>query len=225
MITQEDAPTTELERERAARHATQIREVAQQGFLYVGTFFLSYSAAFVVRYLESKLYTYEDEADFYPLLVLGYGLLPLQGLFNCYVYNLPNITRVRAAYPEMPRMWVVQQALFSRDIPKLAEVSISNLTALQKSGVSGRHDRRYNQDSISVTPSELPQTPQNCNNSGDSSSHDEEQDSEPLKGPSFASTVHPVPTHGPLATETSTNSKHIPAARRIQMDVTLKQGT
>lgn len=125
----EEAAFGSPEYERKLRQATQLREVATQGFFYVGSFFLCYTCAFIVRTLESMLYTQEDEADIYILLVLNYFLIPLQGFFNMLIYNRPNYTRVRAAYPEQGRLWAMKYVCFNGEIPKLIEISLSRSQA------------------------------------------------------------------------------------------------
>jgi hypothetical protein len=60
----------------------RVREVAQQGFLYVAFFYVSYTPAFVIRVLEGLGMDGEKEANIYWVLVMNAALLPLQGWFN-----------------------------------------------------------------------------------------------------------------------------------------------
>lgn len=60
----------------------RVREVAQQGFLYVIFFYVAYSPVFVIRMLDGFGMDREDEASIYWLLILYSTLLPLQGWFN-----------------------------------------------------------------------------------------------------------------------------------------------
>lgn len=112
-------PNRVYETERAERQATQIREVATQGYLYVGTFMISYWATLVVRAMESIGYTYEHEADLYIILLMNAFFQPLQGFFNMLVYNKPNYLRVRIAYPDISRFEAIRIACFHPDIPRL----------------------------------------------------------------------------------------------------------
>lgn len=60
----------------------RVREVAQQGFMYVAFFYVAYTPAFVIRVLEGMGMNGEKEADIYWVLILNSALLPLQGWFN-----------------------------------------------------------------------------------------------------------------------------------------------
>jgi len=111
------------ERDTAARQRVHIREVASQGLLYTGTFFLSQISSFVLRVLESMGYTYSDESSIFPLLVTHALLSPLQGFFNLFVYTRPNYLRVRKAYPNMSVLSALRKACLDTDIPRLSEVS------------------------------------------------------------------------------------------------------
>lgn len=102
--------------ERAARQRSQIREVATQGFLYVGTFVMAYTPAIVLRGVEGYSDGTVDEGPIYPLLVLNSLLLPLQGFFNMFVYNRLYYARVRAANPEMSILQAVRKTCLDSDI-------------------------------------------------------------------------------------------------------------
>jgi hypothetical protein len=60
----------------------RVKEVAQQGFLYVSVFYLVHTPAFVVRVLEGMGVDRDDESEIYWILVANSLLLPLQGWFN-----------------------------------------------------------------------------------------------------------------------------------------------
>lgn len=60
----------------------RVREVAQQGFMYVAFFYVSYTPAFVIRVLEGLGMDGEKESTFFWVLALNAALLPLQGWFN-----------------------------------------------------------------------------------------------------------------------------------------------
>jgi len=60
----------------------RVREVAQQGFMYVAFFYIAFTPAFIIRVLEGLGMDGEKEADIYWLLVMNAALLPLQGWFN-----------------------------------------------------------------------------------------------------------------------------------------------
>lgn len=65
--------------ERALRNQAHIREVASQGFLYVGCFFITFTPAFVLGILDSIGFGPSDEGDLYPLMLVGALFVPLQG--------------------------------------------------------------------------------------------------------------------------------------------------
>lgn len=97
--------------------ARQIQEVARQGFLYVFSFFLSYSFAFALKAVES--YDAWQEKDVFILLLLNATLPPLQGLFNAFIYFRPSYIRVRIAHPDNSRVWALHYILDRTEIPRL----------------------------------------------------------------------------------------------------------
>ena len=60
----------------------RVREVAQQGFMYVLFFYVSYTPAFVIRVLEGLGMDGEKEENIYWVLIMNSIFLPLQGWFN-----------------------------------------------------------------------------------------------------------------------------------------------
>jgi hypothetical protein len=60
----------------------RVKEVAQQGFLYVTVFYLVHTPAFVIRVLEGLGVDRDEESEIYWILVANSILLPLQGWFN-----------------------------------------------------------------------------------------------------------------------------------------------
>jgi len=55
----------------------------------------------------------------YPVLVLNATFLPLQGLFNVFIYLKPTYIRFRAANPNKSMYFVLHQALFNPEVPQL----------------------------------------------------------------------------------------------------------
>jgi hypothetical protein len=94
----------------------RIRRVATPGFLYVVTFFICYTPAFVVRILESLGFDASREADIFVLLILNSLLFPLQGFFNMFVYTHPNFLRLKRAGAS--NLVALRGALFEKDIPR-----------------------------------------------------------------------------------------------------------
>eukprot|EP00934_Nitzschia_sp_Nitz4_P002311 Nitzschia sp. Nitz4//scaffold402_size10731//6926//8110//NITZ4_009060-RA/size10731-processed-gene-0.7-mRNA-1//1//CDS//3329551076//2311//frame0 len=123
------APRRELRDERAMMQATQINEVATQGYLYVGTFLLAFVPAATVRILESLNYTAQDEAQFFGFLVLTAFFQPLQGFFNAMVFNKPNYLRIRTAFPELKWYEAVREALLLSDVPRLTSTAAHEQSA------------------------------------------------------------------------------------------------
>ena len=121
------------EMQREIRQATQLREVATQGFFYVGSFFLTYTAGFLLRIRESMSYTREDEEDLFLLMAFSYLLIPWQGFFNMIIYNRPNYNRIRVAYPEKGRLWAFQYVCFNSEIPKLSSLTLSSTGRIKTS--------------------------------------------------------------------------------------------
>jgi hypothetical protein len=89
----------------------KIKEVATQGFLYVGSFLFCYVPATVLRLIEAFTYNYDD-SGIYWLLLMTAITLPLQGLFNMIIYNRPYYVRIRAYNPSLTWLQVIRSALF-----------------------------------------------------------------------------------------------------------------
>ena len=108
------------------------KEAATQGFLYVSTFLLTATPIFILQVLDGSLaYEEDDQGRIYPLLVLNSMLLPLQGFFNVFIYAKPSYSRFGAAYPEKSKWFVLKQALFDPNIPRLTStVGISSVPTL-----------------------------------------------------------------------------------------------
>lgn len=106
-------------RSTVTREEQMIREVATQGFLYVTTFLLAFTPAFVIQVLDSTGYGVADQAALYPLLVANNILLPLQGFFNVFVYTLPTYRRFSTANPDRSWCYNLKHALFDPNIPRM----------------------------------------------------------------------------------------------------------
>lgn len=104
----------------------RIQEVATQGLLYVGSFVVVFTPAFIFKIKDAYRPKTFDENDIFGLCVLMSITLPLQGFFNMFVYNRPNYTRIRRAYPELSTLTAIRYACLSRDIPHLTEVVVSS---------------------------------------------------------------------------------------------------
>lgn len=64
-----------------------------------------------------------DEPSIFWLLVIQAGTLPLQGFLNMFIYNRPNYSRVRRAFPEMSILAAIRMSCFDSEIPKLMEIT------------------------------------------------------------------------------------------------------
>lgn len=106
------------------------REVAVQGLLYVTTFILTITPGFVLSLLEGLGYEEGSQGRLYPLLVVNSILLPLQGLFNVFIYTKPSYSRFRTQYPDESIIFVFKQAMFNQNIPRLS----STMGTSSKSG-------------------------------------------------------------------------------------------
>jgi hypothetical protein len=110
------------------RQSLQKKEVAQQGLWYVASFVFCFWATVVVRGMEGLSSTSTEnsiEGQIYWLLVIQAATLPFQGFLNMFVYNRPNYSRLRAAYPELSWMTAARMACFDRQIPRLQEITWS----------------------------------------------------------------------------------------------------
>ena len=144
----------------------RVKEVAQQGFLYVTAFYLVHTPAFVVRVLEGMGVDRDEESEIYWILVANSILLPLQGWFNLLyvvtsslsvgsrlvshprslhvflcqhsIYMMPHYTRVRKAYPEMSAYWAVKLCLVEMNLPTLEESQSCYSMKVESQHDSGR---------------------------------------------------------------------------------------
>jgi hypothetical protein len=73
-------------------------EIAVQGILYVGGFYICWFFPTLQRIIEL---TQETRKNYYPLQFLDSFLLPLQGLFNALVYLRPKFQAYRKKHPEV----------------------------------------------------------------------------------------------------------------------------
>jgi len=95
------------------------KEVTTLMILYIGSFFVTWTPAFVFSILwefrrVNRLTMYTS----YPLRLLVATTLPLQGFLNAFIYFKPAYTRFRAANPNKSMRFVLYQALFNRTAPK-----------------------------------------------------------------------------------------------------------
>ena len=110
------------------RQSLQKKEVAQQGLWYVASFVFCFWATVVVRGMEGLSATSTEESiegQIYWLLVIQAATLPFQGFLNMFVYNRPNYSRLRAAYPDLSWVAAARMACFDRRIPRLQEITWS----------------------------------------------------------------------------------------------------
>ena len=121
-----------------SQNAKRIREVATQGFLYVFTFYVCYTPAFIIRLLEGLGLDGEKESDIYPVLVLNSILLPIQGFFNVFIYTRPNYVRVQAAFPEQSKWWIMKHACLESDIPRLGTNSRHPITTAARNNSNNK---------------------------------------------------------------------------------------
>lgn len=94
------------------RQQQRIQTVATQAFLYVGTFMIAYVWAFAIKVAESIGTQAADEARIFPVLVLQALFLPMQGVFNLFVYSRPDYLRCRQDFSEESRLCALQRVWF-----------------------------------------------------------------------------------------------------------------
>jgi hypothetical protein len=106
------------------------KEVAIQGFLHVSAYLSTLVVGFALSVMEGIGFGEEDQSRLYPMLVVNSVMLPLQGFFNVFIYVKPSYSRFRATYPEEPMWFVLYQALFDPNIPRLSSsVAVSSRVA------------------------------------------------------------------------------------------------
>lgn len=91
----------------------RVREVGKQSFLYVGAYSLSFGWTFVVNYMDSSNYEYNEDAGSYfrPLLVGQSILLPTMGFFNCCIYFRPKVLASCRQFPNESKAWWIRRAI------------------------------------------------------------------------------------------------------------------
>ncbi len=113
--------TENNETERQEIQTRLSKEAAMQGFLYVTTFLITILPAFTIQILDGSFgYDESDQGRVYPLLVLNSILLPLQGFFNVFIYVRPSYSRFSTANPEKSTWFILKQALFDPNIPRMS---------------------------------------------------------------------------------------------------------
>lgn len=110
-----------------AVQSKRLAEIATQGFLYVGSFYLSYTLFFYLRVMEGMGMDAQQEAQYFPILFLSALLAPLQGFFNVFIFVRPNYSALRKNFPELDRVWALKRALLEPDIAAFTSSMKSSL--------------------------------------------------------------------------------------------------
>jgi len=133
------------------------KEAAVQGFLYVASFLLTTTPIFVIQVLGGSFgYDQDDQTKIYPLLVLNAILLPLPGFFNVFIYVRPTYMRFRAAYPKEYWWFVLYDALFDPDIPKMTADSRSIVTSTRHPTARSRTSKKSSRPKSKTREKSLP---------------------------------------------------------------------
>jgi len=85
-------------------------EAAMQAYIYVGSYLVTHSWAFVV-------YIIDQAGAQQPFWTVGFAMLtwPLQGFLNAIIFLNPLVRSLRRRYPEMPRGKAVYNSIFHFD--------------------------------------------------------------------------------------------------------------
>merc|ERR1719393_995807 len=117
-------------REEETLNGQLIREVAIQGMLYVAAWLLTIFPAILLSILDAT--DESDQSRLFPLLVLNSMLLPLQGFSNVFIYVRPSYRRFRSRNPDKPAWFVLKQALFDPNIPRLCATTAASSIGASK---------------------------------------------------------------------------------------------
>lgn len=133
-------------------------------FLYVTAFLATVTPSFILAVLETHYGYTGNESNLYPLWVLNAILLPLQGLFNFLIYIKAAYSRFRAANKKASMCFVLHQALFNAQAPRIArqpriaiamtEHYVGAVTDGSSKALTAVHNRRnaiLERDGISIT--------------------------------------------------------------------------
>lgn len=123
-----DPKGSSAQTQRRRSQAQQTQAIATQAFLYVGTFYLSYTPSFFVRAVEGLSFDAYQEDAIFPLLALAALLSPLQGFFNVLIFVRPNYIHLRKTFPESSRLWGLYKVLHQPDIQAFANSRLSSMS-------------------------------------------------------------------------------------------------
>jgi hypothetical protein len=116
----------------------RVQAVATQGFLYVGSFVLTYTWQFILRIVEGSFGDASWESALFPIMVLNAIFMPSQGFFNLLIYVRPNYMRARKEFPEETKLWCFHRALHGNVIePKNNSRMQISASQLSTSGGTG----------------------------------------------------------------------------------------
>lgn len=148
------------------RQTKRIQAVATQAFLYVAAFFGTFVWNVTLRIMESRYYDAQDQATFFPLLVVQAVLVPSTGVFNLCIYLRPRYLKTRTDCPAESRLWAVRRALYGEAVIR-PSANNNNDTGSGMSGLTQQQNawqrfvsflfRKNRSDSHLHNPASLPQ--------------------------------------------------------------------
>lgn len=103
-----------------AKGRRQTQAIATQAFFYVGTYYLSYTPAMILRGIEGMGFDAYQEETIFPVLAWAACMAPLQGFFNVFIFVRPNYVYVRQLVPEQTRLWTLFHCLKEPDVKNYA---------------------------------------------------------------------------------------------------------
>ncbi|CAJ1962358.1 unnamed protein product [Cylindrotheca closterium] len=120
----------------------RVKDVGKQSFLYVGAYFLCFSATIVKQGLDGQgLDKVEGSGSvFLPLLILQSIFLPAQGLLNFMIHFRPKYIQARRKYTHETRLWCLKRTVFPNKMKPTTRPSGVSLTPSQR----GNEDKKIN---------------------------------------------------------------------------------
>ncbi|CAJ1952218.1 unnamed protein product [Cylindrotheca closterium] len=106
--------------ERQKEQRQRLRLIRSQAFLFVACYTTSYIWPFVINQLKKGAKSDEELMDllckYYPLMICEAMLLPLQGMFNLFVFIRPKWLRSRHDFPKENLRWALRRSVFGAEI-------------------------------------------------------------------------------------------------------------
>jgi len=120
----------------------RVRDVGTQSFLYVGAYFLCFTATIMKQSLDGQGYDKVEGSGsiFLPLIIIQSIFLPQQGMLNFLIHFRPKYVQARRKYTHETKMWCLKKAIFTDKIRPTTRPTSGISTPSQR----GKADKQIN---------------------------------------------------------------------------------